>query len=229
MNSVAFEGLSEKEVAFVKKVLANFPEIDEALERTSLKTGFMAYFAWVVGVVIGMIFSAIFSFLLHDPWNWISVASMWMLILIFIEVKTVKATQSWTTLALARLHPGQRIKFEKLMEREGKRIGLVWFVTFATGFTLLLIGVQTGLPLVAMGIQLAVGLGNLLMARSGHMKSREPWIVGSILLGTLPVTILLEWFLSYPGFIFFGMMVVLSYLWASMSIKSKLARLEVGA
>lgn len=229
VNPATGSGIPEKDEAAIRKILEKYPDVDTALERTSLETGAMAYFAWVVGMLVGGALTLLLTTYLTGPLMGIPIFLVWLLIGMVIGVKTAMASRAGSTLAIARVSPEYREKLEALMSREGMKIGMGWMAAFAAGFVLAaVVGqlVPAFFP-IPLAVQFAVGLGNLLMARSEHITSREPLVVGAALLATLPGTLFAELYYSYSGFAVFSIVVMLSYLWAGCRLRSRLATVEV--
>ncbi|MEM2870008.1 MAG: hypothetical protein QW379_06280 [Thermoplasmata archaeon] len=127
------------------------------------------------------------------------------------------------TLSLARMPPEHRSKLEVLFKNLEKSTLLGWIVSSILAIALIyFIHALTPLFGIPPGIQLAVGLGDLLMSISGLDGSRKQRATGGAMLLTLPSTLLCEYFLPLSGFVIFSSVAFLSYIWAWRSLRRRL-------
>jgi hypothetical protein len=208
-----------------RKVLNITPDIDRALERDAAQVNFKAYMLWIVAMLTGFPLSIFFGIMLPDLLALALITAMWLTFLVVLSYMIVSSAIAKTTLSLARLPPEQRDTYEKLSTRTGKRIGLGWMVGFMIGMPVNIYGGIVGLPIMAFGVQLAIAIGSLNMGLQGGRGSRDTLGMGILLAATLPVVLWLESMEGYYGFMFFTVVILVSYTAIAVSNWRKASRL----
>ena len=185
----------------------------------------VAAMAWIVGMLIGIPLSIFFGIMLPDMVALALITALWLTLLVVLSYMIVSSAIAKTTLSLARLPPEQRDKYEKLSTRTGKRIGLGWMIGFMIGMPINIYGGIVGLPIMAFGVQLAIAIGSLNMGLQGGRGARDTLGMGVLLAATLPVVLWLETMVDYYGFMFFTVVILVSYTAIAISNWRKAARL----